>query len=185
MDHRFSSDHRTKINRARRNCDTRRIALAEHLDAWMALYNELIARHGITGIQAFSRDYFAKLCALEPMMVGAFCDDQLVSAHLWLQHETHGYSHLVASNALGYAHRAAYAVYDESISYFKTIGITQIDFGGGAGSAQASAGLVQMKRGFSNTSAPAYLCGKILNRAVYNQLSAGKTGAYFPLYRAP
>lgn len=180
----YSSHHRYEVRRAHKSCDTSIITLHDHLDAWYELYSTLILRHGITGIQAFSRDYFVQIAALEPVMVGAFIDGVLVSAHLWFIHEGVVYSHLAASSDAGYRARAAYAVYDSSIQHFASMGMRVIDFGAGAGSGNGSQGLTFLKQGFSTGTVPVYLCGKILDSDTYKQLSAAVDTSFFPAYRA-
>ena len=136
------------------------------------------------GIQAFPKSYFADICALEPMTVGAFHEGELISAHIWFRHGNHAYSHLAASNEKGYKLRGSYAVYDFSIAYLRDQGVKIIDLGGGAGN-EASAGLTFLKKGFSNDSVMCYLNGKILDEEKYAQLSVDKPNTYFPAYRAP
>jgi hypothetical protein len=183
-DHIFSKHHRYEIKSARKHCETSVIKLEEHLDAWYELYCALIDKHRIAGIQAFPKRYFADICALSPIMIGAFHDGILVSAHIWFRHHTYAYSHLAASSEQGYLLGAAYAVYDHSIRYLHEQGVCMIDLGGGAGN-EASAGLSAFKKGFSNDSIMCHLRGKILNEPIYAELSRGKKSDYFPLYRAP
>lgn len=180
----YSKHHRYEVSRALKQCETRVVALSEYLDEWYALYATLIDKHGITGIQAFPKSYFAALCDLKPVMVAAFHENKMLSAHLWFQHEGYVYSHLAASSEEGYQARAAYAVYDASIRYFKDAGARIMDLGGGAGN-EASAGLSFLKKGFSTESVMCYLLAKVLDSERYRQLSSGKETAYFPAYRAP
>ena len=179
----FSSHHRYEIRRAAPACDVRVIDLAEHMDAWYALYAQLIEKHHITGIQAFTRSYFEQLCALDPIVVGAFSAGKLVSAHIWLMHEGYVYSHLAASSDEGYKLRAAYVVYDYSITHFTQLGAHKLDFGAGAGVNETSQGLTFLKKGFSTGRVPCYLCCKILDEVSYAALSRGKASAFFPAYR--
>ncbi|MDX2113027.1 MAG: GNAT family N-acetyltransferase [Alphaproteobacteria bacterium] len=178
-----SKNHRYKVRRALRDCEVRRIRLAEFLTEWCALYDALIAKHQMLGIQAFSHDYFKALCELEPIAFGAFSGGELVSCQLWLEHGGYGYSHLVVSSERGYALRAAYALYDASLRYFKERGVRAVDLGGGAGATEASGGLAMLKKGFSTTSTMCVLCGKILLPDIYEKLSVGKDRPFFPKYR--
>ena len=178
-----SKNHHYKVRRALKSCEVKKIELRDYLDEWCALYDALIVKHDMRGIQAFSRDYFEKLCALEPVAVGAFANGALISCQLWLAHEGYVYSHLVASNEEGYRIRAAYAVYDFSLRYFKERGAKAVDLGSGAGVSESSGGLAMLKKGFSTKTAPCYLCGKILNPDIYAALSANKKTAFFPAYR--
>lgn len=177
----YSRHHHYEVRRAHKLCNTRILDLHEHMEAWCALYDRLIVKHSITGIQAFNRDYFSAIASMKPLMVGAFVDDALVSAHIWFIHEGIAYSHLAASSEMGYRTGAAYAVYDRSFDYFETQGMTHADLGGGAGSDSASSGLVRLKQGFSNDIVLCYVCGKILNNDIYRRL--GGNANYFPAYR--
>lgn len=184
IDHTFSKHHRYEVRRAHKDCETRVVNLADHLDEWYGLYSTLIEKHGMGGIQAFPKDYFAALIALEPLMVAAFAGGRMLSAHLWFSHGKHAYSHLAASSEEGYKLRGSYAVYDVSITELKARGIEVVDLGGGAGTT-ASAGLTFLKQGFSNASVMCYLASKVLDEAAYAKLSEGKTTNFFPAYRAP
>lgn len=181
-EHRYSTHHRYEVKRAYRFCETRSIVLADYLDEWYTLYHTLIVKHGITGIQAFPKHYFAALCALNPITIAAFNEGKMVSAHIWFEYEGYVYSHLAASNDEGYKLRSSYAVYDHSIRHFRDAGMKIMDFGGGAGN-EASAGLSFLKKGFSNETTMCYLCGKILDEEQYNSLTRNKDANYFPAYR--
>lgn len=178
-----SKNHRYKVNRAFRDCEIKRIELADYLNEWCALYDALIIKHEMRGVQAFSHDYFKKLCMLEPLTMGAFINSELIACQLWLEHDGYGYSHLVASNERGYELRAAYALYDFSLRYFRDRGARCVDLGGGAGVSEASSGLAMLKKGFSTTTRMCYLCGKILLPDIYDRLSLGKDRPFFPKYR--
>lgn len=180
----YSRHHRYEVKRAQKYCDVRLVALSDYLEEWCALYHHLTEKHNIRGLQNFSSNYFAALAAMNPTMFGAFKDDRLVSAHLWFTHEGYAYSHLAASSDEGYASGAAYAVYDASLDYFAEQKAKLVNFGGSAGVVQATDGLARLKQGFSNASITSHVCGKILNKEIYEKLSAGKSGDFFPLYRA-
>lgn len=179
----YSKHHRDRVRKAVKSVEVRKIALRDHLDEWCALYDGLVQKRGVTGIQAFSRHYFEALCALEPEMFGGFSEGRLVCAHLCLQHAGHGYSHLTASSEEGYKLRATFAVYDFTFRHFAEHGGKMFDLGGGAGVENASEGLAQFKQGFSNATRPCHLVGKIINPAIYEKLSAVKQSNFFPAYR--
>lgn len=186
---RYSRNHRYKINRALKTVRIETFDLSDRLEDWRALYGSLTKRHDLTGTHDFPDSYHAALAETGGVTaVGAFIDDALVSCHIWVRHERHAHSHLVASSPEGYAARAAYAVNDASIRHFADC--DTINFGGGAGVADdPEDGLARFKKGFSNTTAPSYLCGKVLDPAAYDRLSADAGAAsgtaFFPRYRAP
>lgn len=181
-EHAYSKHHRYEVRYAQKHCETRVITLKDTLDDWYALYSTLIEKHRMTGIHAFPKQYFADITALNPIMVGAFIEGALVSAHIWFRHDDIAYSHLAASSEAGYKSRAAYAVYDHSIIHLRELGVSVIDLGGGAGN-EASKGLSFLKQGFSNDSIMAHLCAKVLDEKRYAELSKGKETAFFPAYR--
>jgi hypothetical protein len=181
--------HRQEIRRAaKRGVEVRMVRLPEILNAWTALYDELKARHEITGVQRFSRDSFDLLARCDGLRtVAAFIGQQLVSCHLWFEHDGSVCSHLAASSATGYDSSAAYAVYDESIRHFSG---RLIDLGGAAGTGDDPAdGLARFKAGFCNRTHTAWLLGSVLDAESYQDLCTERGMAsgteYFPAYRAP
>jgi len=185
---RYSKHHRHALRQAR--ATVRRIDLAANMSAWTALYSELVVRRRITGPAAFSDAAFRRLAALPGLTgFGAYVGDNLVACHLWLDDGRRAHSHLAAANAAGHASGAAYLLYDAAIRHFASV--ETIDFGGAAGLRDdRNDGLARFKRGFSNRSESAYLCGKVLDAHRYGELCAGRgvsggmTGqAFFPAYR--
>lgn len=183
----FSKHHRGKVKRAREKVTVQVTPLAGHLDAWCGLYANLIDRHEIGGLSAFSRSAFERLAEVEGLLaVAAFVEEELVSMHLWLTDPTTqvGYSLLAATSPEGYRRSAAYVVNDVSLQLLSDL--ASVNLGGGAGlAADAEDGLTYFKRGFSNAEVRAYFCGAILDEARYAALGGRTTEAAtpFPAYR--
>jgi len=180
----YGKHHRYELRRALGKVEAAEIALADHLEAWQDLYGQLAARHSVSGPHAFPAAHHQMLATLPGVRTfGAFADGRLVSAHIFVTHEGQAFSHLAASSADGYATGAAYAVNDAALQTLTDCQV--INFGGGAGFRDDPAdGLVRFKKGFSNRAAQSYLCGKVLDRAAYDALSAGfGEGGFFPAYR--
>ncbi len=181
-----SKHHRYEIRRAARlGVEVRVVPMLDILDAWTALYDELISHHRIAGVQRFPRESFEALANCDGLTtVAAFIGQELVSCHLWIQYKRLVWSHLAASNPLGYASSAAYAVYDQSIRNFSG---QVIDLGGTASVNDADDdGLTRFKAGFSNRRHNAYLCGAVLDSKSYHALCAKSEvprSDYFPEYR--
>jgi hypothetical protein len=157
------------------------------LDIWSELYDLLIERHQLKGIKAFSRTSFAKQLSVPGItMLRAMHLGQTVGAHLWYAQGDVAFSHLTASNALGYELMAAYALSWGALEYFAGK-VNWIDWGAGAGlDSSGRDGLSDFKRGWANTTRPAYLCGRIFDRAKYDEISRARGFAgspYFPSYR--
>lgn len=182
----FSSHHRYEIRRAERRCAVREIALADHLAEWTLLYGALIERHGITGIQRFSRGYFDALARLPELVVyGAFVDRRVVGMSLWLRHGERACSHLAATSDEGYRAGASYLLYAAAIEGLADC--RWLDLGGTSGGEDdASSGLARFKRGFANATAEAWLCGHVLDEEAYARLSRDLPSTpFFPCYRQP
>jgi hypothetical protein len=179
-----SKHHRAEIRRAQRRCRVEFIRLTDHLPAWTELYDGLVERHAISGVAAFREAYFASL-SREPRMttLAAYVGDEISAMTIWFEHAGVAYNHLGASNALGYANGANYALYDAAIAHFSQAAI--LNLGAGAGSRDdPSDGLAVFKRGFANAEVSALLCGAVLDEARYAALARDlpSTG-YFPSYR--
>ena len=164
---------------------------AEHLPTWNELYGQLIERHGIRGLAAFSKASFRQQLQVPGLRAyAAYQDAQIVGMVLWMVSETTAYYQLAAYSAAGYELKASFALFWHCLQDFASDNIQQAALGGGAGTFAASEGLSRFKQGWSSETRPAYLCGRILDRARYAELTArsGKTdnaNPYFPAYRAP
>ena len=96
------------------------------------------------------------------------------------------YAHLMGISPQGYELGAVYAMFWASIQHF--LGkVRWLDFGGGAGIRDDGKGKMALfKHKWASTTKTAYLCGRIFNREVYDQIvqakGIGKT-TYFPAYR--
>ncbi|HEX7488673.1 MAG TPA: hypothetical protein VF341_07195, partial [Anaeromyxobacteraceae bacterium] len=113
---------------------------SSHLDDWARLYGELIERHGLRGIKAFSRDAFAAQLALPGVEVfRARAGSEVVGMQLWLVAAEVAYSHLVASSARGYALRAAYGLHALALDWFRGR-VRWLDIGAGAGAGSGGCG---------------------------------------------
>jgi len=176
--------HRDRIRRGDRRCAVRVVALATELEAWRGLYAELAERRAITGPAAFPDPYFPELAATPAFVTfAAYVEGALAGMTIWFEHAGVAVSHLTATNALGYANGANYALNAAAIAHFD--GAAVIDLGGGAGLGDdPEDGLVQFKRGFANAEATAYLCGAVLDATRYAELAATSPPTqFFPAYR--
>lgn len=180
----INKHHRYEIRKAKRLCTADIVSLAENIDTWMALYGELIGKHGIEGYSKFSNEYFVKLAGMENVTTMlARVDGTPVAMAIWLDGGDAAYYHLAAASDQGYRTNAMYLLVDAALEHFGTVPL--VHFGGAAGFADSDdSGLARFKRGFSNRTATAHLCGGILDPVGYRSLSEGKAGsAFFPAYR--
>lgn len=182
----FGRHHRYEIRRAARRCDVAEVPLAHYLSEWNSLYDTLVERHCITGIQRFSKGYFAALSQLSGLVTyAARLGGRIVAMSLWLCHGEHAWSHLAAADDEGYRCGASYLLYATALEALRDCRL--FDLGGTAGiENDADGGLARFKRGFANTTAEAWFCGTVLDRQAYAQMSSGvPADQFFPAYRRP
>jgi hypothetical protein len=166
-------------------CDTP----ARHAAEWVALYRTLIARHGIRGIAAFSAEALAGQLDVPGLVMLRATDASgaPVGMTLWIEQDDVAYYHLGAYSDAGYEAHASYALFDHALAFFGDR-VRWADLGAGAGAVPAANdGLTRFKRGWSTGTRPAFLCGRIFDRAAYDRLAqaSGASGSsYFPAYRA-
>jgi hypothetical protein len=159
-------------------------------DEWTALYRNLIRRHSIRGIAAFSADALRLQLATPGLILfRALHGDETVGMAHWMITAGVAYYHLAAYSDPGYRHGASFALFWESLHWFAAAGIRWLSLGGAPGEREGPpCGLTRFKLGWSTGTRPAYVCGRILDSDAYRQLAA-KAGAggdpYFPAYRRP
>jgi hypothetical protein len=160
---------------------------AGFLNDWCVLYNNLIRRHNLNGIKAFSQNAFEQQLTLKDMVVfRATYQGRTVGSHLWMLQGEVAHSHLSAFSDEGYDLMCGYAFYWEAIRYFQGK-VKWLNLGAGAGiQADANDGLTQFKRGWATGSRTAWFCATVLNTEKYAELceQAGvPDSSYFPAYR--
>ncbi|MEY2562658.1 MAG: hypothetical protein QOH88_851 [Verrucomicrobiota bacterium] len=184
------SHHQRNARKAMREIEVEQVTLPETLlEEWTQLYANLIDRHAITGIARFSHSSFAQQLRVPGIVAfRALQGGQTVGISLWYTRADVGYYHLAAYSEEGYRLRASFALFWKAIEYFAAAGLRWLDLGAGAGAANnADDGLTRFKRGWTNTTRMAYLCGRVFNEAKYRELSAARNPSpqnrYFPSYR--
>jgi hypothetical protein len=183
-----SKHHRDRIRRGARHAKARLVSLADPAwqQKWQELYAGLVAKRGITGLQAFPNPCFDTLAQLPGDQLLAFAaessDGTVLAMQLWVRHGDCAYSHLTATSEAGYRVGATYVVYAAALEHLADCRV--LDLGGGAGHADdPNDTLAAFKRGFANATTVTRLCGAVLDPAGYNRLSVGRTGDFFPAYR--
>ncbi len=162
---------------------------AKLLDAWTGLYANLIARHTIRGIAAFSPQSFARQFEVPGLTVEwAEVAGDVAGMVLWYTTGERAYYHLGAYSDVGYSSHCSYAMFSAAIAHFNTAGLRWLGLGAGAGTAgDGTDGLTRFKRGWSTSTLPTYLCGRVFDAERYNALREARglpDGGYFPAYRA-
>jgi len=159
-----------------------------YLEDWLRLYQTLIQKHKISGIQAFSRQSFAIQLQVPGIVAFRACHgDTTLGMLLWYIQGDVAYYHLGAFSPEGYKLRASFALFMNSILFFQNKGLRWLNLGGVAGySNNETSGLARFKRGWSTGTKSSYFCGRVLNPRLYQRLCSGTDNShkFFPLYRA-
>jgi hypothetical protein len=155
---------------------------------WIKLYDNLIKRHNISGIRAFSEDSFqAQMQTPGMILVVGRLGGEIICGHMIVIQGDVAYSHLAAFSEAAYKHRASYGIYWMALKYLTEQKIRFFDLGAAAGiDGNAQDGLAKFKAGWSNENRMVYLCGAVLESQKYTtvcrQKNIGNTD-YFPAYR--
>ena len=161
---------------------------AELLTTWITLYGNLIARHNISGLTAFSAASFAVQFQVPGLVVQwAEAEGEIVGMVLWYLHGRHAYYHLGAYSAAGYELKCSYALFLTAIESFASSGIQILCLGAGAGLVSSGVdGLTRFKQGWSNATKSVHLCGRVFDLERYQEICRVRnvfTEDYFPAYR--
>lgn len=183
-----ATQHRRKARKALEQLDVQHCEDATlSLDDWIELYANLIRRHGIRGLTAFSAESFkAQLAVPGISMFRATDGDESVGITLWYTDRDVAYYHLGAYSERGYESGASFALFWRALEYFSSQGLKWLNLGAGAGVSGSNDGLTRFKRGWSTGTRTAYFCGRVFDQSKYDEaVSARNITAtdYFPAYR--
>ena len=161
---------------------------ASVLSDWLDLYDNLIKRHNISGLQAFSRESFAKQLIVPGIRIfRATSAGATVGMIWWYEQGNRSYYHLAAYSDVGYELGASFALFDHSIKYFAQRGFQWLSLGADAGlENDRESGLTRFKAGWSTGTHTAYFCGRVFDQPKYDELVSAKrihAVNYFPAYR--
>ncbi len=179
--------HRRHIRRAAAAVDVEVcVEPIRHLDDWTALYAGLAARHGLTGIRAFSDAAFRLQLQLTGLVaVRAERAGRTVGMALWLENAPNAHYHLAAYSPEGYEVSASYALFTVALDHLRELGVSRVDLGGSAAAEPDEGdGLTRFKRGWAHEERAAHLCGRVVDRIAYERLAAKIETGWFPAYRA-
>lgn len=158
------------------------------LDDWVELYANLVRRHRIKGIPAFSRSSFElQFQVPELVLFRAVHAGKTVGMIMCYVQGENVYCHLGCYHPLGYKYMASYALVWTIIQHFKQQGLRRVNIGAGAGvKGNPEDGLNQFKKGWSNATKTVYFGGLILDPKSYKELVQARcpsATSYFPAYR--
>ena len=187
LDLAVNSHHRYYARRSRKQHQIGLHPLPVDLwEDWNRLYGELMIRHAISGVAAFSPEGFRRQLAMPEMLAfAARKDGEITGIQLWLGHGDWVYHHLSAYSQTGYRTRVSYGLMWEALGFFKQQGFAFADLGAAAGNVRQKDGLSAFKSGWSNEKGTVYLGGRIVNRKLYRHLSGDAASPFFPAYRDP
>lgn len=161
------------------------------VDAWCALYANLVKRHNIKGVQAFSRVSFQRQFDVPGLRVFvARKNDEIAGMLLCMTQGKYGYYHLAAYSELGYQLRASFGLMMFCFETLANDGIELISLGGAAGLLNTQStddGLARFKKGWSNSIRDVWFCGRIINEGAYSSICPNHRQSqrdFFPAYRS-
>ncbi|MEM4380264.1 MAG: GNAT family N-acetyltransferase [Thermoplasmatales archaeon] len=158
------------------------------LDDWVQLYKNLIRRHQITGLTAFSDQTLRSFLLIPGAFVyAAYLDNQICGIAIFYPHDHLVYYHLAAYSDQGYQVSASYAIFWKAIRDFKQLGFRALHLGGVPGVYASESGLQRFKKGWATGCVRSFFCGKVLNKEQF-ELTRQMSGSasvtdYFPPYR--
>lgn len=159
----------------------------KYLSTWLELFEHPIRRFSLTGIRAFSARAFQFQLSIPGVLLWLVKHNgEPVAAALTMLHNNAAHAHLLAATPLGRKLGASYALYHANIQGLRRY-VRWIDWGAVPGNSDSETGLKKFKSGWATGTQPAYLCGRICNRAHYERLAreTGTTSSeFFPCYRS-
>ncbi|MFN8623855.1 MAG: GNAT family N-acetyltransferase [Chloroflexota bacterium] len=159
---------------------------AVHAATWSELYRNLIDRHGVTGIRAFSAASFERLLAMPGVtLLLARSGDRILGGQVYLRQGDVVHCHLGAVTPEGYQLDTFHAM--DRVSLERFAGTARwLDLGGGQGDPEGQDGLARYKARWATDSRWTWLVGRILDPDAYAHLVAVTDSAdspWFPAYR--
>ncbi|RUM94417.1 MAG: hypothetical protein DSZ28_03260 [Thiothrix sp.] len=185
----ISSHHQRNIRKAVKRVQIAIIDQPRQIEkTWVSLYQQLIQRHNICGVSAFSAKVLTDQLAVPGIKVfHAVEGSTIIGMMLWYIHKEVAYYHLAAYTDRGYELNASFALFKKAIDYFSAKGLAWISLGAGAGvQGDAADGLTRFKKGWSTGTRTAFFCGHVFDQERYAELLKErglKEGAFFPAYR--
>ena len=149
----------------------------------------ILQRHNIPPSNLLSKEELALQLALPGVSLFEARNEQGTQAlACFMEVGDYAYAYLLGATVESRRQSVIYGLYGYALDYYQDK-IHAIDFGSNAGTSDNSDdGLSQFKRGWCNQTMTSYLCGKILNSNLYQELCDQhnfKKTSFFPAYRTP
>lgn len=185
---------------ARRNCrrlaaraklsfDFRRVEKpATRARVLWELNQVILKRRNATQEAQLSQETLATQLTLPGVTLFEAHDERGVqAAACFMEVGEYAYAHLLGSSNQARDRFVVYGLYGHALDYYQQR-VQAIDFGGAVGINSCSQdGLSQFKQGWCNQTGISYLCCKILNRDLYQEICRRRDtegSAFFPAYRS-
>jgi hypothetical protein len=187
-----SKSHQQNVRRALRNVNVDVCNRPEDfIREWLTLFSNLVERHQIRGMKAFSHKAFETQFRIPGLVMFRATErgtEDVLGHDLWYEQGDVAYGHLVAFSQKGYSLRATYATKWHVLDYFRgRVHFLHLGAVAGTDAAHpASQGLAHFKNGWATGRKQNYFCGRILDMSAYAELSgtnAVDQSSYFPAYR--
>ena len=153
-------------------------------------YQNLVKRHNISGVTDYSKGQIRQLIDVPGAVLfetlyykSIFHIPYTINYSLFYIDGDDVYYHLSAQNDEGYKLASNFVMMHTAITFFKSLGLNKLLLGAVADTS-AGNGLQRFKKGFSTESRWNHIVKYVVNNEKYVELSEGKTGDYFPLYRS-
>ena len=184
-----SKNHRYYARKALRELSVEVVDDPESfIDEWTLLHGHLANKHDITGIRAFShRAFLTQFRTPGFALLRAVYEQRTIAAMMFFLQDDVAHAHVLGCSPEGYARRALYAIiwhtyecFGNSVRWCNLMGVPD-------GDGPQINNIRMFKRGWTQLTKTAYLCGRVLNRDKYDQLTALYAAGninYFPIYRA-
>jgi hypothetical protein len=189
LDQSVCPHHRRNVRKALSGLTVEELAdPSQHLATWCRLYDDLIHRHHLTGMNRFSPKAFGLQFTVPGLAAFRAVDDdgETVGMVLWYCQGEVGYYHLAAYSPRGYKTKASYALFWEGANRLRDR-LRWLSLGAGAGvTCTGNDGLTRFKKGWSPLVRPTYLGRHVASPGRYAELCRGLTASdFFPAYRSP
>lgn len=152
--------------------------------AFADLYAGLVARKKIKDFRAFDRaSLMAQVLIPGALIVEARQNGRLAGIDLYYVDGAQAHAHLSAYADLGYALAVSYPMMGFAIT---ALGRHARALNLGGAPARGGAGIAHFKRGWTATTRPSFLCGRVLDHRAYAEIAGSRfdPDGYFPAYRA-
>lgn len=161
------------------------ISPADNADDLINLYPNLIKRHNINGVTAYTPDQLRTLLKVPgAVLFKVRCVEYgIVNVSLFYIYKDDAYYHLSCQSDHGYKINSNFLMMYDAIRFFKSLGLNRVEIGSHPDGA-INDGLARFKTGFSTCTLPNQIFKYIHKPDIYAKLCVDRDlNGYFPAYR--